>query len=83
MRTSRLPNLASLALILLVSRADAGLRAYYSFDSDYSLTGGTYCGTLSETEIGGATVAITSTTGEYKFGAVRRTSPAQPATRPT
>ena len=60
--------LAALTLLPLMTPASAALLAHYSFDSDYSLTGGSYAGSLSETETGGATVAITSTTGQYKFG---------------
>ena len=60
--------LGSTGLIVTSLPVSAALLAHYSFDSDYSLTGGTYNGTLSETETGGATVAITSTTGQYKFG---------------
>jgi hypothetical protein len=54
--------------LAFASPVSAALVAHYSFDSDYSLTGGSYSGSLSETESGGATVGISTTTGEYKFG---------------
>lgn len=51
-----------------VGTAQAGLVAHYSFDSDYSLTAGSYAGTLSESESGGATVGISSAAADVKFG---------------
>ena len=60
-------SLITLAFCAFGASANAGLVAYYSFDTDYSLTGGSYTGTLSETENSGATVAISSV-GDAKFG---------------
>ncbi len=53
-------SLITLAFCAFGASANAGLVAYYSFDTDYSLTGGSYTGTLSETENSGATGAISS-----------------------
>jgi hypothetical protein len=58
--------LASLALLPAVG--EAALLAHYSFDSDYSLSGGDYLGSLSEVETSGATVAISNTAGDSVFG---------------
>lgn len=60
--------LAGFACCLAAGSASAAVQAYYSFDTNYSLTAGSYAGTLSETEIGGATVGITTTAGEHVFG---------------
>ena len=60
--------LGSSCLLTTSLPVSAALLAHYSFDSDYSLTGGSYAGTLSETESGGATVGITTTAGEHVFG---------------
>lgn len=56
------------AIILSALPAQAAIIAHWSFDSDYSLTSGSYAGSLSEVESDGATASITTTSGEYVFG---------------
>ncbi len=65
---AKAPHRKNGGLLALANPGHAALLAHYSFDSDDSLTDGNYAGTLSETELSGAAVAITSTTGQYKFG---------------
>ena len=65
---SQLSALASAAVLATSAQASAALISHYSFDSDYSLTGGSYSGSLSKVETSGATVSITNTAGEHVFG---------------
>ena len=64
MNNPHLPNFAALALLLLVSRADGDLRAYYPFDSDFLDSSGSGNHLTS----GAGTPAISGTNGEFVFG---------------
>lgn len=64
----KLLTTSALSLILVIS-AQAAVVAHYSFDTDYSLTSGSYAGTLSEVENGTSTVAAGSATNVFGDGA--------------
>ncbi len=66
MKTPLLTTLASLTFFSLALSADAGVRAYYPFDSGSQFTDSS--ANSNDLSIGGGTPVITTTAGEFVFG---------------